>query len=66
MHGTHSPVRKMAKRQTLAGVEVESLLVLHMPTGRPEAPVDPVAGDFFRGLVDVMRHAFAQALTLSR
>ena len=55
-----------AYRHTQAGVEVESFLVLHMPASRPEAPVDPVAGDFFRGLVNVLRHSITHSSTLPR
>ena len=55
-----------AYRDAQADVEVELILVLHMPAGRPESGVDPVAGDFFRGLVDALRHAIIHASTLPR
>lgn len=35
------------------GVEIERVLVLDMPTGRPQAFIDPVPSELLGGLVDI-------------
>ena len=53
-----------AHRDSEPRVEVERVLVLHLPAGRPKSTVDPVAGDLFRGLIHVRCHAVAHAITV--
>ena len=51
----------LADRDSEPRVKVQHVLVLHSPAGCPESFVDPVAGDLFRGLIDVRWHAIAHA-----
>ena len=45
-----------AHRDAEPGIEVDSILVLHVPARSPEAIINSVAGDLFGILVDVTRH----------
>ena len=43
----------LADGHAKAGVEIERVLILDMPTGRPQAFIDPVPGELLGGLVDI-------------
>jgi hypothetical protein len=43
----------LADGHAQAGVEIERVLVLNVPTGRPQTFIDPVPGDLLRRLVGI-------------
>ena len=47
----------LADGHARAGVEIECVLVLNMPTGRPQAFIDLVPGKLLGGLVGIRGHA---------